>query len=154
MRGSDRAIRRPRSGVEDGCEWSDPANVEPVEWRNEGVTVDELEDRVRQAALDATSTVDPALSRREAARAERDARREAKHSEARRTASLKGIVRRLRAALKDRGDVGTAGFRRHRVSTVFRFLRFNLRGYRLYRRFSGSIANCGGATRRRFGHRE
>jgi len=75
--------------------------------------VDELENRVRRAALDAISR-DAALAPRDAARVEREARRQEKAEAAQRIDSLKAIVRKFRTALRDRGDVGTVSFRRFR----------------------------------------
>ena len=82
--------------------------------------MDELEDRVRRAALEAM-TGEAALAPRDAARVERTERREQKVATSERVASLRAIVRKLRAALKDRGDVGTASFvrrRKHRATEL------------------------------------
>jgi len=75
--------------------------------------VDELENRVRRAALDAVSR-DDALAPRDAARVERERRRQEKVDAAQRVEGLRAIVRKLRTALRDRGDVGTGSFRRFR----------------------------------------
>ncbi|MDG2113032.1 MAG: hypothetical protein P8N02_10510 [Actinomycetota bacterium] len=90
--------------------------------------MDELEDRVRRAALDAMSG-SGALEPRDAAKRERAERRDAKAAEAHRVDSLRGIVRKLRAALKDRGDVGTISFRRHRKHRIAGVLSRSNRGW-------------------------
>lgn len=130
--------------------WLGAASVEPVV-ESEDVAVDELEDRVRRAALDAASQPSTALSRREAARADRQARRDAKVDEHRRVTALRGIVRRVRAALRDRGDVGTTSFRRHRSGRISRWLPGGVRGWVLSSmaaevvlkgEFAGTLRSC------------
>lgn len=112
--------------------------------------MDELEDRVRRAALDAMSGTE-ALPPRDAARVERAARRDAKAAEAQRAESLRGIVRKLRTALKDRGDIGTVSFRRHHKYRVARLLSRGVRGWVvadlaaeviLKGEFAGALRSC------------
>ncbi len=90
--------------------------------------MDELEDRVRRAALEAVSG-GAALPRRDAAREERADRRRERQEHARRAAALRSIIRKLRAALKDRGDIGTVSFRRQRRHRLGQLLAGHGRGW-------------------------
>ena len=112
--------------------------------------MDELEDRVRRAALDAQSAAG-GLSPRAAARAERETRRLAKAQETARVDSLKAIVRKLRAALKDRNDVGTSSYRRHRDNRLAAAMSRRHRGWVvaslpaevvLKGEFAGALRSC------------
>lgn len=90
--------------------------------------VDDLEERVRRAALAAASS-DRVLAPRQAARVEREERRGERRLAEMRIAGLRTLLRRLRRALKDRGDVGTGSFVRHRRYRIARLLPSTRRGW-------------------------
>lgn len=83
----------------------------------------DFDDRVRQAALETPATAElVALTPREAAKAEKDAAREAKAAEDARIASLQKVVARFRSELKVAGDPGTGSFTRGQVKGRLRGL--------------------------------
>ena len=109
---------------------------------SEVTRVDDLEERVRRAAL-AASTSDQVFAPRQAARVEREERRGERRLAEMRLSALSKLLRRLRQALKDRGDVGTGSFVRHRRHRLSRLLPNTRRGW-LVARLPAEVVVDGG----------